>query len=313
MNEAITKVIPIILLIVLGKFIKHRGWIKSETESQLKLGVINIALPVILFLTFKNLDLKPEYFLLSVMVFLMLIIFYYLGILCNKFFKINMMTFPFFVTGFAFGLLGIPLFEGVYGIESLGEFSILGIGNEFFIWFVYITLVKQKLNGEKFSKQTIFNFLKLPMIIAIFLGLLFNVLSFESYIGDFVLYQGIIRTFEYISTMTTPIILIVIGAGMNLEIKYVRKAFYYVFLRLLIILGVGYLVKFAIIDRLYTMNAMFDLAYFTLLILPTPFTLAIFVGEYSDEENTNVINNAIVISTIVCIVLFIGMVLATNQ
>lgn len=312
MTNALIKVIPIFLFIILGKFIKKKGWIKEETESQLKSGVINIALPVILFITFKNMTLKPEFFILSLITFVMLAIFYLIGTFINTISKNKNIILPFFVSAFAFGLLGIPLFEGVYGIENLGELSILGIGNEFFIWFIYFNLVKQKLNNKKFDKNTILNLLKSPMIIAIFLGLVFNIFNVDSNIGSNVLYQGLLKTFDYISLMTMPIILIVIGAGINLEIIYVKKALKFVAIRLLIVLGIGYIVKLFVIDAFYDVNTIFDSAYFTYLILPPPFALAILVGQYSSEENTGIINNATVISTLICILAFVGMVLLTS-
>lgn len=312
MKDAIIKVIPIVLLLIFGKIIKQKGLLKDETEVQLKSGVIYITLPMILFLTFKNMELRPEYFLLSLLMFFLMILFYIVGIGVNKFLKINSIVFPFFVTAFAFGLLGIPLFEGVYGIENLGELSILGISNEFFVWFIYLTMVKQKLNGEKFEWKSLLGFIKSPIVIAIFAGLLFNILNVDLYIGEFALYQGLLKTFDYFSVMTTPIILIVVGAGMNLELKYVKKAFYFVILRLIIILGIGYAVKFLVIDRFFVVGHMFDLAYFTYLILPTPFVYAIFVGQYSDEENKNIVNNATVIGTIICVALFVVMVLVTQ-
>lgn len=44
----------------------------------------------------------------------------------------------------------------------------------------------------------------------------------------------------------------------------------------MIILGVGYLIKFFIIDKLIVGDKIFNYAHFTFLILPLPFSLPIF-------------------------------------
>jgi predicted permease len=312
MREAIIKVLPILFFIIFGKFIKSKGWLKNETEGQLKLGVINIALPVILFITFKNLELKPESFAVTFVVFVMLNCFYLIGTVINRVFKINNPVFPFYMSAYSFGVIGIPLFGSVYGIENLGNISILGIANEFFLWFIYSTLIKQKLNNQKFDRSIIINFLKSPIIISIFVGLFFNVTSLENYIGDYVVYQGLLKAFTSVSSMATPIILIVIGAGISFEKEYVKKALQFVVFRVIVILGFGYIVKFFVIDMFYDVTNMFNLAYFTYLILPPPFALAIFVGQLSTEENTGIVNNATVISTLICVAAFITMVLVTT-
>ncbi len=311
MDSAVVKIIPIFLFIVLGKIFEHKKLVSDITIHQMKLGIIKIALPMILFITFKNMELKSDYFLLSGITFLMMGLFFLFGKIVNRV-TLKSIVLPFFVTGYAFGLLGIPLFEGVYGIEQLGELSILGIGNEFFIWFVYITLIKQELNNQPFDFGTLVSFIKSPMIIAIILGLVFNVLQVDGLIGGSVLYSGILATIDSVSAMTTPIILIVIGAGIKLDVNHVRKAVYFVVLRILVTLGLGLSIKFLIIDSIYETSHIFNLAYFTYLILPPPFTLAIFVSEYSSEENAIVVNNGIVISTVLSIVAFVAMVLITG-
>lgn len=312
MRDALIEVLPIIMLLVIGKILQQKGLLKKETENQLKSGLINIILPLILFITFKNMTLKLEYIILILITFLMLNCFYFIGGLINKLLKIDNVTLQFFTSAVAFGLLGIPLFEGVYGIDNLDQLSILGISNEFFVWFVYITLLKKKLNNQKFDKNTIFNVIKSPIIIMIFLGLLFNILNIESFIGNYVLYQGLLNTINYIIAMATPLILIVIGAGINLDYTYLKKALYFVVIRLIIMLVLGYLIKLFVIDMFYNADRMFNLAYFTYLILPPPFSLPLFVGQYSTEENTGIINNATVISTLISVFLFVVMVLITS-
>lgn len=306
MSEAITKIIPIILLLVLGYIMQLKSLVDHKTMHNIKRGIINLALPAVLFIAFKDMDLKKEYFVISVIIFIMLYMFYLAGIGMNKILKINNVIVPFMTTGFAFGLLGIPLFGGVYGLENVGILSIFGIGHEFFAWFVYLTFVKQKMNNESFSKKTIINFIKSPIIIAIISGVLINALGFNQWIQNIPILKGVELTITALASMTTPLILIIIGYGIKLERSCMGKAVKVLLVRLIVIGSIGYLVKFFVMAPMIgETTKLFDMAYYTFLILPPPFMLAIFVGEYSTEENATVVNNVIVLNTLLCIILFI--------
>ncbi|GAA0089068.1 hypothetical protein UT300008_18640 [Clostridium perfringens] len=72
----------------------------------------------------------------------------------------------------------------------------------------------------------------------------------------------------------------------------------------MIILGVGYLIKFFIIDKLIVENKIFNYAHFTFLILPLPFSLPIFSGKHCPEYE-ELINNTVILFTMLCISFFI--------
>ncbi len=153
MTEAMTKVIPILLLMGLGIFLQVRQLVDKNTMTMLKKGIINMALPAVLFMAFLNMDLSKEYLMISLIIFLFMNVLLLTGILLNRIKLIHHPVLPFLMTGFAFGLLGIPLFGGVYGFENVGSLSILGIGHEFFAWFIYFTVLKYQLGGEKIQSK----------------------------------------------------------------------------------------------------------------------------------------------------------------
>jgi malate permease and related proteins len=309
MSEPIIKIIPILLLILFGSLIQYKKWFDDQFINNLKKMVINIVLPCVLFVTFKNMTLEIKYLLLSVISFIMLFVYYFIGVFIKRVFRLKNPIIPFFTTSTAFGLLGLQLFEGVYGIEKLGDLILLGIGNEFFVWFVYLTLIKQKLGDSKFSMKTMIDFMTSPLIIAIFAGLLINLLGFSAYFDQMILLSGLSLTFEYMASLSTPLILIIIGFGIRINAHYLKPALQLLLIRLVVNLVMGIVFKQFIVNPLFETNLNFNLAYFTFLILPPPFSLSIFVGQYCSEEDTIITNNGIVLATISCIILFIGMVL----
>jgi predicted permease len=302
---AISKIIPILLLIGFGFYLNNRHRISEEVIPTLRKGIVNIALPAVLFLTFKNMTIEKEFYLVTVIVLIMLTLFYSVGYFVSKTAYMHTNLTPFFMTSTAFGTIGITLYSAVFGMDQLAHYTIFGIGHEFFVWFIYLTLIRQHFEKTRFSIKTIKGFAESPLVIAIVLGIAMNLSGIGSRINSNFLWMGIETTLEYLASLITPMLLIIIGHTLKIERAYIREASKLVIVRLLIMLSLGYLVKWLVIDALVDTNLFFDFGYFTFLILPPPFSLSVFVGEYESKENEAILSNALVLSTIVCVVLFI--------
>ncbi|WP_432662172.1 malate permease [Wukongibacter baidiensis] len=305
MGEIISKVIPIILLISLGYLVQVKGILKQSTIDEMKKVVINISLPAILFMTFLGMELKKEYFLIIITTFIMLGVFCLVGGSLNRIKSIAHPLNPFIASGFAFGLLGIPLYSTVFGAENLGKISILGVGHEAFMWFVYFTALKIRFKNARFSIDDIKGFLKSPIILSIVLGIALNILGFEVWFQERALLKGIYETLKYLANLATPLILIIIGFGFKFNKEYMKQSFRFLMIRMGVILAVGYTFKYMVIDKIITPEPLFNYAYFTLLILPPAFSLPIFVGEYSTSEHKEIANNTVVLNTLVSIIIYI--------
>lgn len=304
MSEVIAKILPIILLIGLGYFLRWKQVINGIAISEMKKAVINIFLPAVLFVTFIDMELQDEYLLVFVAIFLLLILLFMVGVIINKIPQISHPLLPFALTATTFGLLGLSLYETVFGSENLIKMSIIGVGHELFIWFVYITLMKIRLNNEKFSLSVIADFIKSPLIIAVVSGLALNMLGLSHYFHDNALLNGFFTTLKYLANISTPLILIIVGYGLVLNRKYMEKSIQLILLRLVVMLSIGYFFKWLVLDAIIINDQFFDYAYFTFLILPPPMSLPIFAGKYSTKENSELLNNMVVLNTIVCIIIF---------
>lgn len=312
MTDIAAKIIPILLLISLGCFFRYKNTFKQTTIDEVKKLVIDIAFSAVLFITFLNMELRKEYFLVSIIIFLMLTLFYFAGIILNMIKLIKHSLIPFFSSGFAFGFLGIPLFSTIFGVENLGKLSILGIGHEFFIWLLFYTLLKIKLGNQKFSVETGIQIFKSPVIISITLGIILNLTGLGTSIHYNPIAKGLYTTIEYLSNLSTPLILIIIGYGLRFNKKYMKQSVLFIMIRFIVILSIGYFTKIFVINKIVAPDLMFDYAYFTFLILPSPLTLPIFVGASSTQEYEELANNTVVLNTVVSIVIFIIFVLTIN-
>jgi predicted permease len=303
--ELISKVLPILILFAVGYIIRITNYLKKEVIDGLKKIVIDIALPSVLFIAFVDLDLKKEYLGLILSIMLLCIIMLINGFVLNKIPKISNPVLPYIMSGFTFGLIGIPLYITVFGEVNLPSMAIMGIGQEFFLWLIYISVMKLKLNNEKLNVSSIINFLASPLIIALILGISINLLGISNALYNQPILRGIYITLQYFSKIATPLILIVVGYGLSFDKEYTKLTIIYVALRYVFMLLVGYIIKELIINRFITFDSYLEHAYFTLLILPPPFSLSIFVEKFGQEENSKLVNNITVVSTCVCIVVYI--------
>lgn len=304
MNGVFSNLIPVILLIIFGYLIRKKEAIKPSTITDIKKIIINVSLPAILFVTFIDMNFKKEYFVVMAVIFIMLYIFYFVGVLANKIKFLNHPLTPFAATCFCFGLFGLSLYGTVFGMENLDKITVFGAGHELFIWLIYYNTLKFKFQDEKISLKLLKGVVKSPLLISVFVGISFNLLGFGVYFKEVQALKGVYTTIKYLADIGNPLILIIIGYDLRFDKKYMKQSAKFVIMRLIIILSIGYALKFLVIDKLIQPEPLFDYAYFTFLISPLPFSLPIFVSEYC-EEYTELINNSVVLSTVVCMVMFI--------
>jgi malate permease and related proteins len=312
MTAVLLNAIPILLLISFGFLIKKKQWLLNSTVDEIKKGVINVALPAVLFQTFINMELKREYFGVMVLTFVLMLVFFSIGTLLNRIPSISHPLTPFMTSACTFGLLGIPLYGTVFGMENLGKISILGVGHEFFVWFVYYTIMEMQFCKRRFSVKMAKGFIKSPLILAILLGIFLNVTGYGKLFQINPLLKGIYNTIQSVGNLATPSILMIVGYGLKFEKSYMKHSARFVILRYSVILTAGYIFKYLFVNRLIGADSLFDYAYFTFMILPPPMSLSVFVGKYGTGEQQNIVNNTAVLCTVFSVAVFLIFIIATG-
>lgn len=304
--ELLAKVLPILILFGAGFLMRRTGFISNDTVSGFKKVVIDIALPAVLFIAFVNLDFKMEHLGLILSIFLLCLIMLGIGFLLKKIKGLNHTILPFVVSGFTFGLLGIPLYITVFGEANLPAMAVIGVGHELFLWFIYVSVMKFTMGKEKISFDTLKGFITSPLILAIIFGIGINLLGLSHYLTDNAILNGLYLSLEYMSKIATPLILIVIGYGLSFNKAYTKQTVIFVALRFVLILSIGYLIKFVLIDRIIVFDQYMNYAYFTLLILPPPFSASVLIGKYGgSDDDVKLANNITVLYTCLSIVTYI--------
>lgn len=307
MNQTIyviNAIFPILLLLGTGHLLRRTNLFTDNTVASLKKVVVNITLPAVLFTSFLETSLESRYLVLMFLVFILCILLYFFGRWSKILFNQKWEYFPFLLTGFEFGMLGLSLFGTAYGLSHFGSMAILGIPHEIFIWFIYLTLLMKEGNRTPSIGNLLKSFVTSPIIIAIFLSVSINLLGWVPGLKTFILSEGILQFLNTLAGLTGPLILLMIGYEIHINKDNLRSSLTVVMLRLGTLVPLALLLNRFVLSQLLGLGKNFQAAFFTLLILPPPFIIPIFMKEGLSEEKAY-INNSLMLHTVASIIVFI--------
>jgi predicted permease len=301
----LNQVLPILFLILLGYWIRYKDFLAETTIGELRKIVVNLALPAVLFLSFLRVELKPAYFVIFGTMFLLCVSLYLLGRSLKKQLNIREVYFPYLTTGFEYGMLGISLFGAAYGLEQIGYIAVVDLGHEIFIWFVFLPLLLIERDGAQNPKAILRSFLSAPVVIAILAGLLFNILGGAAWLYELPVTGALMTAFGFLGNLTVPLILIIVGYGIKINRTGLRSTLFVVLLRLGILIPLALFLNAYLLRGLLQLDKFFEIALFTLLILPPPFIIPLYARPDLDVEEKGYINNVLTVHTIISVGIFL--------
>ena len=313
MNDSIIivfKVVPVILLITLGVFFEKTGFISKDAINGMKKFVINISLPSLLFLAFLRTELKPEYALISLVVFITCLIGFAMGFMFKKLQRNTNQFYPALFSSFTTGLVGYSLFISVFGTEQIYKLAILDIGNLIFIFIVLINFLDRvscdRTGNERITfKDLIKNLVTSPLIIGMFLGILISLSGSASFFETFPATAALVTFTSMIANTAVPIIMLVIGYELHFDLKHFMAPVYSVMLRLIMMVTFAYLLNTYVVDRILGLDVMFQMALYTMFVIPPAFIIPVFItGECAEKSFTlNFLSIHLIFSIITFIIL----------
>lgn len=303
--QILNQVLPILLLISIGYWTRHKGFLDESTIGGLRKIVVNLALPAVLFISFLNVELQPTYFFIFVFTFLLCILLFLLGQFVRKQLSVPYSYFPYLTTGFEYGMLGISLFGAAYGIEKIGYIAVADLGHEIFIWFVFLPLLLIKRDGVQNPKDVVKSFLSAPVVIAILAGIFFNILGWQDSLNQVPILGAAMSVLEFLSNLTVPMILIIVGYSIKFTHADLRNALLAVTIRLGILIPLVLIVNIYLIRGQLQLERGFEVALFTLLVLPPPFIIPLYASSDLNVEEKQYINNVLMIHTVISVTIFI--------
>ncbi|GAB6137254.1 AEC family transporter [Halanaerobaculum tunisiense] len=295
-------IIPILCLIILGYIFKKRRLISEYTINGFKKFVLNISLPALLFRSFLEINLKFKYIFILLIVFLANLLMLQIGKLFKQFLKVESPYFALLFTGFAAGVMGIPLFSVAYGPQNVDVFGIVQLGQEFYVWFILFPILLSLDGSPDSLKDRVLSFLESPIIISILLGLFLNLAGYKTFNNNFLV--GILNTVDLISQVTLPLILITIGYQIRFKFNEFCLPLKTIGLRLIIFVFLALVINQLIFQKLLNLDNIFGIALLVMFILPPPFSMSLLVKD-GDEKNQIYVDNTISLGILISLLSFI--------
>lgn len=302
--QIINRILPILLLLFLGYLIRRRAILSENTIDELRYIVVNFALPSVLFLAFLQIELKTAYLFVFTVIFILMLLMFGFGNWIGKQFKIRHDYFPFLMTGFEYGMLGVSLFGSAYGLDQIGYIAIVDLGHEIFIWFVFLALLLMRRDNLQVRGQLLRSFFRSPVIVAILLGLAVNLMGMGEVLSDYPVAGGLLLTLHFLGNLTVPVMLLIIGHSLRMDFSGLKEALPVVFIRLAIFVPIAFLIGHFVMEEWLTLEPGFRTALFILLILPPPFIIPLYM-RLDETDEMRFVNNTLAIHTVISILVFI--------
>ncbi|MGE5603062.1 MAG: AEC family transporter [Nitrososphaerales archaeon] len=300
---ALSKVLPVLLLILLGAFFRRSGFLSEATVAGMKKLVVSVTLPASLFLAFAGVTLEGRHLVIVACMFVTCVLALLLARASWQRLGFRSAYTPALMTGFEAGMMGYAIYAAVYGAQNIFKFAVVDLGQVLFVFFILVPWISQLATGRMSMRGTAIGFLKTPVIVAIFLGIIFNRLGLVAPLRAFPPADAVFRTVELLGAITTPLIAMVIGYEVRLKRGALALPARASALRLLFWIPVGLLLIAFVVDTLLDGDPLFRAAVMTMVVLPAPFVAPLFMGAAPEDERTFVVNT-LSLMTLVTLVAF---------
>ena len=299
--QVLEKIIPIFIFLFIGYFFKVKKFISEKTLEELKKFIVTITLPALLFNAFLNMEIRTDYWIIVVTIFSVNLVMLLLGKAVSPYFGLSDPYFPLLFTGFEVGMLGIPLFGAIYGLDNVKYIALMDLGQELYVWFILMAILYYLNQRTANYTWLIKKFFSSPIIIAIILGLIINITGLKIIMSQNFFLRGLLETLALLSEVTIPLILIIIGYEIKLSWGDFKLPLKIITLRIVFLLLLAILISHFLFKPILQLDLIYQVALYSLVILPPPFVIPLFISK----ENTQpYILNTLSLGTIITIILF---------
>jgi predicted permease len=305
---ALSKVLPILLVIGLGVLLRRLGLLTERTAGDLKRLVVNVTLPALLFLAFARLDAPLTSLGLVATMFLACLAGLLVGFALRRALGIRARTFPMLLTGFEAGMMGYALFASIYGAESLHRFALVDLGHVVFVFAVLIPVLQRATQGARPLRETLGGLLRSPVLLAIAGGLIADRTGLLRTLAATPVVSGLPDAVGLVGGMTTPLVALLIGHDLRLRLRGLARPALTLGLRLLLWIPAGVAIAELVVQRWLGLDRGYVAAVLLLVILPPPFVIPIFLPETAREELDDTVST-LALSTLVTLVAATGVAL----
>lgn len=300
-TQILSMVLPVLVMILLGRLCAVRGILNDERHAGLKAIIGDILLPAVLFRAFFTAQYGGKLLLVFALVFLGCLLALLAGYALRRFVTPYGRYMPLLMTSFEGGMLGYALFALLAGQEQTATYAVVDIGQTMFAYTVFLAALKSAEGGRVSPRAMLANMLANKACTGMLLGIVLGALGVYRAIAPTALGTVLMSLISFITAPTSALILLVVGYQLRVSKKLMKPVAVTLALRLLVmavIFGLVSLVLFAIIpyDKLLLLALMLQYT------LPAPFIIPLFADLGADGEY---VSTTLSLGTVLSVVLFV--------
>lgn len=299
-TQILSKVLPVLVMIALGRLCASKQIINDEQHAGLKAIVGDILLPVVLFQAFFTADYGSRMLLVFVLVFIGYGIALAAGFALRRFVKPHERFMPLLMTGAEGGMLGYALYALLCGADQTKNYAMVDIGQTVFAYTVFLTALTAAGGKKMTPKFIVKNIVTNKACIGMMMGIVLGALGVHKAIDGTAAGEIVSSLLSFITAPTSALILIVMGYQLHVRKELLRPVLTTIGLRLAVLAGVCAavsLVLFAVIP--------FDkgllLALMLQYTLPAPFIIPLYADLGDDAEY---VSTTLSLGTVAAVLLF---------
>ena len=299
-TETLSKVLPVLVMIALGRLCETKQIIDDEQHAGLKAIVGDILLPVVLFRAFFTADYGKRMLLVFVLVFVGYGAALAAGYALRRFVKPYGRFMPLLMTNAEGGMLGYALYALLCGADQTKTYAMVDIGQTVFGYTVFLTALKAA-GGEKMTPKFIVkNIVTNKACIGMLSGIVLGALGVYRAIDGTASGEIVSSLLSFITAPTSALILIIMGYQLHVSKQLLRPVLTTMGLRL----GVLAVVCAAVSGILFAVIP-FDkgllLALMLQYTLPAPFIIPLYADLGDDAEY---VSTTLSLGTVLAVLLF---------
>ncbi len=253
--------------LVFALFLKKYGILKKNMAEPLSFVGFNIGLSSLIFLSFLKSPISTNDLLNPFLGFAFAFALFMVGLMLVKVFKIAKSSRAIFVGSLVTlegGSIGYPFFSAIFGVENLPKIALLDLGMAAFA-FTLLTyyFYKETGLGDVSRKKQIMEIIKIPILPAMVLGLLFN-LAGINFSSSVIIGGAIFKFLEALSAIAVPLILMSLVLNLEIDFKTIKKTLLFSFgsITITVLLALAFSLLWNILPlSSLTMGALFIMAF----------------------------------------------------
>jgi malate permease and related proteins len=291
--DALATVVPVVLLFALGAVLRRAGIVSPATLDDLRRLVLVVTLPAALFLTFLRVEVDPRYLLIVVTVFAACVAVLVAGTAWTRLAGGRSPVVAPLLTGFEAGMLGYGIYAAVFGTAALYRFAIVDLGQVVFVFFVLATvLARRTADAPATLMATMATFIRTPVILAIAGGMAASVVGLTPVLDEAPAGRALLATLAILAAMTMPLIALVIGGSLRLDVRWLGRPAAIVAARTTLWVALALVFNAVVIEGLLGLDRLFAAAVLTMAVLPPPFVIPLYLrpGSVAERDREDVLN-----------------------